>query len=425
MINEASVSAVEASRWGSGWVKPLYDTYGFARIPELVRALFTSDASDPVVSQLIGPFARPYQRVIVCLVDAFGWRFFAQYRDRYPFLNRFVTEGSATKLTSQFPSTTAAHITLMHTGVPVGQSGIYEWFQYEPQLDGIIAPLMFSFAGDNARNTLLKTGIDPAKLYPTTTQYQALQRLGVTSFVLQPRDFTPSPMGSVVCAGAREVPFANATEAIRTLTDLVVGEQRRAYFYLYLGAIDAAGHRFGVDSAQFDAEVHAIFTQLEELFHAQAAGKLQDTIFLMTADHGQVGADPAKAIYLNRTIPEIGQWIAVNRRGQLLVPAGSCRDLFLHIRPEYVDKALARLQEHLAGRAEVYRVRDFIDQGFFGSEPPSATFLARVGNLVVLPYAGESVWWIEPGRFIQDKRGHHGGLTPQEMETHILALPYD
>jgi hypothetical protein len=65
---------------------------------------------------------------------------------------------------------------------------------------------------------------------------------------------------------------------------------------------------------------------------------------------------------------------------------------------------------------------DLIDAGFFGRQPPSHAFLERVGNLVILPYRGETVWWYEKDRFEQRFYGHHGGLTPQEMEIPFLAL---
>ena len=39
----------------------------------------------------------------------------------------------------------------------------------------------------------------------------------------------------------------------------------------------------------------------------------------------------------------------------------------------------------------------------------------------VLPHYGEAVFWHEPGRFVQDLRGQHGGLSPQEMEIPLLA----
>jgi hypothetical protein len=50
--------------------------------------------------------------------------------------------------------------------------------------------------------------------------------------------------------------------------------------------------------------------------------------------------------------------------------------------------------------------------------------MARVGNLVILPYRGEAVWWYEKDRFEQKFRGHHGGLTPQEMEIPLLMAAF-
>src|SRR5579864_8156090 len=107
MINDASVRAVDAARWGTRFVKPLNDSYCFARIPELVEALLAGDGSS-LTGQLLGPLAGTYKTVILCFIDAFGWRFLERYGERHPFLSRIMREGVVTKLTSQFPSTTAA-----------------------------------------------------------------------------------------------------------------------------------------------------------------------------------------------------------------------------------------------------------------------------------------------------------------------------
>jgi hypothetical protein len=50
--------------------------------------------------------------------------------------------------------------------------------------------------------------------------------------------------------------------------------------------------------------------------------------------------------------------------------------------------------------------------------------MSRVGNLVILPYDGETVWWYDPGRFEQKFYGHHGGLTPGEMEIPLLMYAF-
>jgi hypothetical protein len=81
------------------------------------------------------------------------------------------------------------------------------------------------------------------------------------------------------------------------------------------------------------------------------------------------------------------------------------------------------LERALAGRAEVYRTQELIASHFFGRQAPSEVFLKRLGNIVVLPYEGESVWWFEKGRFEMRFRGHHGGLTPAEMQIPLLLLP--
>ena len=76
-------------------------------------------------------------------------------------------------------------MTTLHTGVRSGETGIYEWFQYEPALDRLIAPLLFSYAGQRPGATLRGSGLDPAALYPKTTIYDRLAAAGVGSHAVQ------------------------------------------------------------------------------------------------------------------------------------------------------------------------------------------------------------------------------------------------
>src|SRR5258708_25859608 len=375
-------------------------------------------------ASVIDDMPRRFDKVILLFVDGFGWRFFERYADKYPFLSRFKSEGIVSKLTSQFRSTTAAHTTTIHTGLPVGESGVFEWFYYEPQLDRIIAPLLYSFAGDKGRETLRKAKITPEALFPQQNLYRRLLDQGVQSYAFQHRDYTPSPFSDVVLAGAHVSPYKTLSEALINLSDAVIGETQRAYFYLYFDGIDTIGHIYGPSSRQFDAEVDTFFTALERLLHDSLNGRLRNTRLLITADHGQIEVSPDTTIYLNRQVPSLATMIKVNRQGDLLVPAGSARDMFLYILDERLDEAHALLAQQLAGHADVCYVRDLIEQGMFGPRPPSETFLKRVGNLVILPYKHETVWWYEKGKHEQNFFGHHGGLTREEMETPLLALSY-
>src|SRR5205807_1225800 len=162
------------------------------------------------------------------LLDAFGWSAFERHSG-HPFLRRFAQDGVVAQITSQFPSTTAAHVTCLHTGLPVGAGGIYEWFQYEPALDAIVAPLLFSFAGD-------------------------------------------------------------ATAVLDALEEALA---------------DLAG-------------CHALL--------------------LLTADHGMTAIDPGTTMYVNLLWPGIAEHLRRGRGARPLAPAGSARDLFLHVRPGRLEE---------------------------------------------------------------------------------------
>jgi predicted AlkP superfamily pyrophosphatase or phosphodiesterase len=386
------------------FLKPRYDEGGFARIPDRIKNAFASGN---------------YDTVILLLVDGFGWRFFERFQDA-PFLKRMAKRGQIEKLTSQFPSTTAAHVTTIHSGLTVGQSGVYEWYYYEPQLDHIIAPLLFSHAGTKERDTLKQAGVRPELLYPRGIFYPELKKIGVDPYVFGIRDYTPSTYSSVVMAGAEQHAFKTVSEALVNLRLLLEKQTKPAYVHLYFDKIDGLCHEYGPDAPQTEAEIETFLLIMEHYFERIFSGR--KILFLMTADHGASEVDPQTTIYLNNEPRLAGfeRFLKRNLKGELLVPAGSARDMFLYIREEMLEEAESFLAPRLEGKADVVKTEDLISDGYFGPEL-SARFHERVGNLVILPYRYESVWWYEKGKFEQKFYGHHGGLTPQEMETVLYS----
>lgn len=386
------------------FIKPRYDEGGFAGIPDRIKSAFASGA---------------YDAVILFLVDGFGWRFFERFQDA-PFLKRLAKQGRVEKLISQFPSTTAAHLTTIHTGWTVGQSGVFEWIYYEPLVDAIIAPLLFTYAGLWERDLLRSTGVQPALLYPRGMFYPELKQMGVKPFGFGIRDYTPSTYSSAVMEGAELRAFKTLSEALINLGLLLEEQTQPAYVYLYFDRIDMLAHDYGPASLQAEAEIETFLLMMEYYF--ERVFKRKRILFLMTADHGQVEVDPRTTIFLNTNSQFVGieRFLHSNRKGQLLVPAGSPRDMFLYIKDGMLDEAQSFLAPRLEGKADVVKTEFLIENGYFGSEV-SSRFRERAGNLVILPYRYESVWWYEKGKFEQRFYGHHGGLTPQEMETILYS----
>jgi predicted AlkP superfamily pyrophosphatase or phosphodiesterase len=421
MLNEISIRTIEESSTES-LCGPLYDSYCFSRIPATIINLLTGDKTERLPSETTS--GEGYDLVILFLVDGFGWRFFKKYADRFPFLKRVLEQGIVSKLTSQFPSTTAAHVTCINTGLPVAESGVYEWFYYEPLVDRVIAPLLFSYAGDHSPGTLKESGIPSEEFYPRSTLYETLHEKGIASYVMQNSTIAFSPYSQAMFKGAFQVPYNVNKEAMDNLVDIAMRKSAsKNYVYLYFGDIDSAGHRHGIDSQQFEMAVVHFWELMEEQFFKQLKQLDKKVACLVTADHGMVPVDPKNTYFLNQQFPEIQRYLKRNKAGDLIAPAGSCRDFFLHIQEDRLDECKEILQELLKERANVATIWQLINAGFFGPKMPSANFLNRVGNLVILPHEGEAVWWYVKHHFEQHFYGAHGGLSRNEMEIPLFFLP--
>ena len=337
----------------------------FADIPTTVERLLTGGERE---------------RVGVVLLDAFGRRFLERHAD-HPFLRRL----EVTPVATQFPPTTTAHVTTMHTGRPVGEHGLYEWNVYEPSLDAVVIPL---------RHDRPRVFLDGETIY---------QRLGVTSTVLQPSYISPSAYDGVFTAGARLQPFATLRQGVDWFFAAL---EERGYAYLYWDRIDANGHRFGPDSPQFEAAVAEALDTLEAGLRA-----IPGALVLVTADHGQVAVDPARLDHLDELWPELPSLLAH-------APAGSSRDVFLHTLPGRADEVAAGLAQRLGDRADVRLVAEM--DGLFGEVGPRLR--ARLADVCVLPSDGRTAWLRSAPNPAAAFRGHHGGLHPDEIETWVGAL---
>lgn len=425
MLNANSLNAVNSSRLSQRFVKPLYQSYCFANLPATIQYLLTGQGQSALPMDVLDSLPTRYNKVVFIFLDAFGWRFFDQFANHFPLLKTCLQQGTISKLTSQFPSATAAHVTCINTGLNVAQSGVFEWYYYEPLVDALITPLRFSYAGDSQQNTLKTSGIAPEAFYPSRTLHQTLHNLGVQSHIFQPAANIHSLYSSMIFKGTTSRnPFRTLEQALDQLTARVLTkEESPAFYLLYYDTIDTTGHISGPGSQALADELKYFFQSLEQRFYQKLRHLTGDTLLMITADHGQTEVSPDTTCYLNQAMPDLVTYLRTNQAGVPLVPAGSARDMFLYVKEELLDEAIERLRQVLLGRAEVHRTQDLIKQNLFGSPKPSHAFLNRVGNVVILPYEHETVWWAEQGRFTMSFQGHHGGLTPNEMEIPLLLLP--
>ncbi|HZU40926.1 MAG TPA: alkaline phosphatase family protein [Solirubrobacteraceae bacterium] len=335
------------------------------------------------------------ERVLVVLLDAFGSRFLERHGG-HPLVSRL----EVTPLRSQFPSTTAAHVTTMHFGLPVAEHGIYEWLVLEASLRRIICPLRFCEAGGRHEGSL-RGQLDPDTLVAAPTFYE---RLGARSLVAQPRAIANSTYSTLATRGASVMAFEALPGGLHGVARELAEDPELRYAFLYWDAIDRAGHVHGPESEQFDAEVLAALDALEGV-----AGELDGVSVLVTADHGQLAVSPDRVDYLDELWPGLVELLEYEQ------PAGSSRDAFLHVRDGALETVIAGLAERLGDRAQVLAARECFD----GVGPALA---ARLADVVVLPAPGRQAWLRRATAQEAWFRGHHGGLDPAETGTYLAEL---
>jgi len=405
--------------------RPQYNGLAFSRIPAAIESLF-SDNSNSEPGNNLASVLEARKKVVFILVDALGYSLIERHRERSSFLESLLSDNAFLKISSQFPSTTAAHVTTLNTGREVGQHGVYEWTYYEERLDEVISALMFSYGDDavgnnNKSETLRANGILPERILPEGAFHERLETSGVLGAYFCPSDFIDSSYNQRLCEHMTALPYKGLRSGLDSLVELVNQISTPSYISFYYPGIDSVGHDFGPSSKETIKEFDEFLSALEA-FLVKLRTTAKDTLVIITADHGQIDVDPTETIYLDERVPGLSKYLLQNKKGRLLVPCGGERDLFLHVMPECLDLAHEKVSLELKDEALVFKTKDFIEAGFFGMYPCEEVFLKNVGNLLVLPLLNQAVGWRAKGRYESNHRGIHGGLDAQEMEIPFIVV---
>jgi hypothetical protein len=398
-----------------GAVLPRYGSYCLSGIPATVLSLLGLRRDRPGLPDdaFEGIDTTGVEKVVLFLFDGFGyteWR-----RQESSGLVKLMTDhGRVTPITSVFPSTTSTALTTLATGLTPQEHGLIEWFMYLSELDMIIETLPFSPMGA-ARGDLLRSSADPRILFEGETIYSRMMQEGVGVHSFLPRSIAQSGYSSVIHGGTDVIPYSRASDLVVSLRASLEDSRGPAFFYVYWPTIDTVEHARGPDTEEARLEAGMISHLLSEGLTGRLDGPTaRSTLFLASADHGQVRSPLKDAVMLDDYAPLV-ESLAISPNGRRILPWGGIRDLYLQVRDESVEGTKDFLSGTLGDRARVFRTSDLVESGLFGTGTPTDRFSRRVGNLTVLPSGTGGVWYRHPHVDPHEMNGVHGGLHRDEM----------
>lgn len=405
------------------FVYPQYDGRSLYNVVPTIFALF--DIKDKRKSLPIGLFKKyinKNNKIIFFLIDGFGFNHYETFSKELEFFKHLTLKGDVFSITSIFPSTTASCLTTLATGLAPCQHGLFEWNMYIKELDRVIQTLPFCEVGKNAQDESLKIkGISPHILLDKNikTTFQLLSKNGVKSYVFLQQSIANSTYSLLVSQGAVIVPYTTVFDLFPQIVKVLNSEKGPAFLDVYFGDIDSAEHKFGPYSKEHILELRIFFEELGrgfvKSFNKEAA---RNITAIITSDHGQINIDPKKTIYLNRD-KKIIKSLALSKKGKLIPPWGSPRDVFLATSANKKEEVFDYLVNKYKKEAKIIKTEEAIKMGLFGPPEegvkPSRRFLERAGDILILPYGGETIWYEHVKGDLLEFLGHHGGLSKEEM----------
>ncbi|HET6167216.1 MAG TPA: nucleotide pyrophosphatase/phosphodiesterase family protein [Marmoricola sp.] len=330
----------------------------------------------------------PARRYVVLLVDGLGHRLLGAHADHAPFLHALLREPGVAGV----PSTTATSLTSLGTALTPGQHGLVGYTSRIPGTDRLLNALMWD------------KQVDPLEWQPEDTGFARLRAAGVHATVVSKREFVDS--GLTVC-GLRGAEFVGGDRAGERIAGAVASSaEEPSVTYVYDGDLDWTGHRYGVDSPQWRAQLAAIDANVEQLREA-----LDPAVRLVViADHGMIDSPVGSRIDVDAE-PDL-------RDGVRLV-GGEARFRHLYCTQGALDDVVATWRARLAGRADVLSRDEAIGRGWFG--PVSTQVRPRLGDVVVASHGDHAVMSSADFPYENLLVGLHGSVTADEMEIPILV----
>ncbi len=370
---------------GSGFVEPVYASSTLGDVlPAVARALEVAPGLGPTSLEL--PPAPAY---VVMLVDGLGHDLLAEHRVQAPYLHSLLGRPPAT---CGVPSTTATSLTSLGTALTPGQHGMVGFTSRVPETGALLNSLFWD------------QPVDPLVWQPHRTAFDALEAVGVHTSVVSKREFERS---GLTRSGQRGAEFVGADDVAERVAGAVAGAARRpSLTYVYDGDLDWHGHRAGVDSVRWRAQLRDIDEDVQELRDALPP----EARLVVVADHGMVDSLPETRYDIDSE-PSL-------RDGVSLL-GGEARFRHVYCHEGAAPEVAATWAEVLGERATVLTREEAIARGWFG--PVDSAVRPRIGDVVAAAHDDWALFSSVDFSYETTLVGLHGSLTAREMHIPILV----
>jgi hypothetical protein len=358
-------------------VEPVKAAYGAGSLDQIVPTLLQGRSATWLPEALGGA-----RSIVVLLLDGLGWSSLEQHRAALPELGQM----GGGPITTVIPSTTAAALTSLATGMAPAQHGI----------------VGFRMRVDDSVLNVLRWQVPYGRRAPDPFSVQRHTAfLGRPVPVITKKEFRKTGFTEAHLRGSRFYGWSTTSVLVEHCRRLVGHDER--FVYAYYPGVDTVAHEFGLHDEYYLAEL---------AFADELVGRLLEVLpshatLVVTADHGQV---------------HVGDnWIPLHPlREMYKFCAGEGRFRYLYANKGAANELLEAARDEFGHQAWVFSRDQLLDEGWLGPGSVIASIRRRVGDVILAPR--EPVAFVDPDLPNEANLvGAHGSLTADEMFVPFLA----
>ena len=360
---------------------PLLPAYGGACLSSLVPALLGRASGSP--DWLPEP-ARRARQVVLLVLDGLGWE---QLRRR-PTLAPVLAGMEGDAITSVAPTTTAAALTSITTGLAPAHHGVVG-YRVRVGSNEVLNVLRWRTESGDARES-----VPPEKFQPQPA-FGGSRPPVLTRAEFASTGFTMAHLVGTRLHGWR-VPSALAVEVSALL------DHGEPFVYAYYDGIDKVAHERGFGDF-YDAELAAT----DRLVADVAAALPPGAALVVTSDHGQVQVGESTVVLDPDLMADVELLSGEGRFRWLHARLGATAGLAHRAKERYGDVAWVRTRDEL------------VEEGWLGGQPPPEVE-RRLGDVALIPF--EPIAFFDPADTGEAKMiCRHGSLTAEEALVPLVA----
>ncbi len=345
---------------------------------------------------------KDYSNIINIVIDGLGYNYLQEKG------TDFLKKNTLGKITSVFPTTTAACITSFATGLAPKEHGVTGWFVRLKGKGEYVPAVLLPFSDRRNGESLLERRIHPEDVFIDSRLSRKIRNLKI----VLPEVLNNTVYTNYILESADKLTYKGLDDFFESIALTTINDKNdQSYIYGYLPDLDAMIHKTGSTSPELSDLFYSISEKIEGLVNKI---KGTNSIIIITADHGLVDGDVKKRININE-FPEI--------HNMLDFPlCGEPRAAYCYVKERYKKDFIRIVSDRIGFAVEVLTKEQMMREDYFGLFSPHPDLSNRIGDFVLVCKENYVIKDFLDNEDVDFHLADHGGLSSDEMFVPLIVI---